>query len=180
MTACRRRLLRAAVCLAATSLTACTTTPRHSAPLLSGRLALKVDAGEQRPAQSLSASFELQGQADAGRLRLLSPLGQVLADARWDPHGALLVTRDGLHRHASLADLSLAALGEDVPLQALPDWLSGRPWPGSPHETAPEGSDEGFEQLGWRIFLQGWREQGIWRAERAQSPHIVLRVRLDR
>lgn len=72
----------------------------------SGRLALRIEAGPGRPAQSLAAAFELRGDGREGELRLLSPLGTLLVSARWGPGLALLVTGKGERRYASLDELS--------------------------------------------------------------------------
>jgi outer membrane lipoprotein LolB len=143
--------------------------------LLQGRLAVKVAAYGEQPARSDSAAFELRGGADGGELRLSTPLGSLLAVASWAPGVAELVTPQGRSRFESLAELSRRAVGEDLPLQALPDWLQGRPWPGATHRAAPQG----FEQLGWRIDLARHAE-GLLLATRAEAPVVEMRVRLDR
>jgi len=171
----KRRL--AALLAAAALLGGCATPPPASVdggPVTSGRLSLRVDAAAERPAQGVTAAFELQGDAERGELRLLSPLGGMLAAARWAPGQALLDTPAGRQGFASLDELSLQALGEVLPLAALPDWLAGRPWPGATHLPAPDG----FEQLGWRVDLAK-RAEGWVLARRAAAPAVVLRVRLD-
>ena len=96
-------------------------------------MSLRVDASATRMAQNLSAAFELRGDAEAGELRLISPLGTSLAHARWAPGRVRLQTANGERSFDSLDDLAREALGETVPLAALPSWLGGRPWPGAPH-----------------------------------------------
>lgn len=144
------------------------------APWTSGRLLLRVDATPERLAQSLSAAFELRGSGQQGELRLLSPLGTVLAEAHWGPGVAELRTAQGEARFDSLDALARQALGEALPLAALPDWLAGRPWPGAPSQAFPGG----FEQLGWTLDLtrqqQGWIE-----ARRSAAPAVLLRARLE-
>ena len=133
-------------------LAACATPPPApgEAPWTSGRLIVRVDESAGQAAQSLSAAFELRGNGESGELRLNSPLG----------------TR--------VVQLSRQALGEALPLAALPDWIAGRPWPVAPHVMAAEG----FEQLGWSVRLarlaEGWIE-----ARRAAPPQVLVRVRLD-
>jgi outer membrane lipoprotein LolB len=61
-----------------------------------------------------------------------------------------------------------------VPLQALPHWLRGLPWPGAP---AP-ATGAGFEQLGWQLDLSR-RAEGFIIAVRARPPAVTLRIRLD-
>jgi outer membrane lipoprotein LolB len=161
--------------LAGLVLAACASTPPPpGSGITSGRLSLRVEATAQRSAQSLTAGFELQGSSERGELRLISPLGTQVAAARWSPGEAQLTTSDGTVRFAGLPELSRGALGEDVPLAALPDWLAGRPWPGAAHQVAPDG----FEQLGWQVNLAR-RAEGWVEARRAAPPAVTLRVRLE-
>ena len=167
----------AALLAAASLLGACATAPPVSVgggPVTSGRLSLRVEAAAERPAQGLTAAFELQGHSERGELRLLSPLGGTLAAARWAPGQALLDTPAGRQVFASLDELSLQTLGEVVPLAALPDWLAGRPWPGAAHQTGHSG----FAQLGWRVDLTR-RAEGWVVAQRNAPPAVALRIRLD-
>jgi len=170
----RRHLLGLALALA-TVLSGCATPPLDSASgWTSGRLVLRVAATPERASQGMSAAFELRGSGQRGELRLLSPLGTRLAEARWGPGLAVLNSAQGDMQFDSLDELSQQALGEALPLAALPDWLAGRPWPEAP-STAVTG---GFDQLGWRIDLarqaEGWIE-----ARRASPPAVELRVRLE-
>jgi len=149
------------------------TTPADAA-WTSGRLSVRVDAAGDAPARSVSAGFELRGDGERGELRLSTPLGTLLAAARWSPGEAVLSTPGRQTRFADLDALSREALGEVLPLQALPDWLGGRPWPGAP--SSPAG--EGFEQLGWRVNLAGHRD-GWVEAVRDAPPVVTLRARLE-
>lgn len=173
-----RRLAALWVAAAAVFVTACAT-PRPVSvdlgPVSSGRLSLRVEAAADRPAQGLTTAFELQGQAERGELRLLSPLGNQFAAARWAPGQALLETPAGSQAFSSLDELSLQVLGEVLPLAALPDWLAGRPWSGAAHRAGSTG----FEQLGWRVDLARQAEGWVL-AQRDTPPAVVLRIRLDR
>lgn len=139
-----------------------------------GRIGVSVEASAAQAAQGLSASFELRGTGERGELRLHTPLGMRLATARWAPGQAVLVQSDGEHAFASLDELARQALGESLPLSALPDWIAGRPWSGAPHETTPDG----FEQLGWRVVLAG-RAEGRIAATRRAPPAVRVRIHLD-
>ena len=161
-------------------LTGCATTPPPPAlaaadtPWTTGRMSVRVDASPARVAQNLSAAFELRGNGDTGELRLVSPLGTSLAHARWAPSWVRLQTADGERSFDNLNDLAREALGEALPLAALPDWLAGRPWPGAAHMPAAEG----FEQLGWQVQLTR-RAEGVVEARRAAAPAVLLRIKLD-
>jgi outer membrane lipoprotein LolB len=135
---------------------------------------MSVAATASQPERSLSAGFELQGSGEQGELRLSSPLGSLMAVARWSADAAVLSTGEGQTRYPGLDELSRRALGEVMPLAALPDWLSGRPWSGAPHQVA-EG---GFQQLGWDVVTARFAE-GRVDARRAAEPEVRVRVRLD-
>lgn len=147
---------------------------RHAASL-SGRLALSVAATPEHAAQSFNAAFELSGHAEQGGLDLSTPLGTVLATARWAPGEALLTLPQGQQRHSDLDALTRALLGEALPVTALFDWLRGRPWPGAPAETTATG----FTQIGWAVDLS--RFDAAWvHLHRSAAPEVTLRARLDR
>lgn len=156
-------------------LAACASTPPPGGmPWTTGRLSLQVQAQAGRPAQNLSAAFELRGDGRSGELRLQSPLGLRMATARWAPGMALLDSGQGEQAYESLAALSQQALGEVLPLQALTHWLAGRPWPEAP--ATPSAG--GFEQLGWQVSLAR-RSEGWIEAERMAPPVLRVRVKLD-
>ena len=140
-----------------------------------GRLSLQVQASPDRSSQSLSAAFELRGGATTGELRMLSPLGTLLVAASWNDKMATLSTPEGQRRFDNLDQLSQQALGETLPLAALPDWLAGKPWPQAAHQLQAEG----FEQLGWQITTNRMGEGWIT-ASRERPPRVNLRFKLDR
>jgi outer membrane lipoprotein LolB len=144
-----------------------------------GRLSVRIEASPQRIAQSISAAFELRGdaQAESGELRLNSPLGNRLATAIWAPGVARLITPEGEQSFASLDDLSRQALGENLPLVALPSWIQGRPWTGAAHQVGGDG----FDQLGWQINTRQQAEGRIEarRAASATAPAVWVRALLD-
>jgi outer membrane lipoprotein LolB len=75
-----------AALLAGAVLAGCATlqpvTPPASSESLSGRMSVKVDATPSAAARSVSATFELQGTPQDGRLDLSTPLGTTIAQAR--------------------------------------------------------------------------------------------------
>ncbi len=144
-------------------------------PWTSGRLSVQVAADPSNAVRNLSASFDLRGDDQSGELRLSSPLGSLMAAARWVPGRAVLETSQGTVDYPDLESLAREALGEPLPLQALPDWVAGRAWQGASSQTL----DTGFEQLGWRVNLVGF-SNGQIDAERMTAPIVKLRVRLDK
>ena len=87
-----------------------------------GRIGVKVT--EPQP-QSFSANFELDGEADQGSLRLLTPLGTTLALMQWVPGSAILSTTGEPRAFDSLTKMTQGTLGFDLPIAALLDWLRG-------------------------------------------------------
>ncbi len=149
-----------------------------STDLVFGRLAVQVDATGDRPASSISAGFELRGDAESGELRLNSPLGTTLAAVYWGPDAVRLVTPQGEQTFADLDALSRTAFGETLPLRALPDWLHGRPWPGGGEPARALQTGPGFTQLGWTVELAQF-DQGRLLAWRSAPPTVRLRAVLD-
>ena len=154
-------------------LAGCATVPR-SAPDLSGRLALRIEAHQGAAARVVSVQFELRGDAQAGDLQLTTPLGGVAAQAHWQPGAAALITSDGTRRFADLDSLAEELLGQPLPLAALIDWLRGRPWAGA----ASTSRDGGFDQLGWRIDLSRIADGWVM-ASRDSAPALTVRARLE-
>lgn len=161
-------------------LAGCASLPEERpADLLSGRIAVRIDPQEPGGAvRANSAAFELLGSPQAGELRLSSPLGSLLAVARWQGGRATLQARGETRHYDTLQALGREMLGEDVPVAALFDWLRGRPWSDAPAWEWPEGP--GFEQLGWRVNLGRAAQEGLVVATRAAAPVVTVRARIDR
>ncbi|MBX3622245.1 MAG: outer membrane lipoprotein LolB [Rhizobacter sp.] len=144
---------------------------------ISGKLSVRVEASESAPARSESGDFELKGNPADGQLNLSSPLGTVMAQARWSGQRAWLTTAQGETAYPDLETLSQEMLGERLPVEALFDWLHGRPWAGAP--SRPAADIAGFEQLGWAVDLTRFGE-GWVSARRAHPPAVLVRARVDR
>lgn len=157
-------------------LVGCASAPPGAAPAqwTVGRMSVRIDAFAGAPARSVAADFELRGDATTGELRLSGPLGAQLAVARWSPADAVLSAADGERRFADLDALAREALGEALPLAALPDWLAGRPL----SSTSSRATTDGFEQLGWQVVLTR-RAEGWIEARRDAPPAVTVRVKLD-
>jgi outer membrane lipoprotein LolB len=143
---------------------------------LSGRLSLRIETFGMQPARTLTAAFDLRGDPRAGALGLSSPLGSMLAQARWSPAEVVLVTPQGTRSFADLDALTREALGESVPIGAWFDWLRGRPWPDAP--SAPAAS--GFTQLGWNVDLSRFVDGAVTATRETPAPAVTARIRLDR
>ena len=167
--------------LASLLLAGCATVPKPegAAPALAGRLSVRIEATPDLAARNLSAGFELRGNAEQGELDLSSPLGSVLAQARWAPGSVVLATPQGERAFIDLDALTREALGESVPVRALFDWLRGRPWPGAPSMATQAPAEPGFSQLGWTVNLTRFDEAWV-AARRDTAPAVQVRARLER
>ena len=152
----------------ALGLAGCAQPVRTSAPVgptassWSGRLALQVEDNSTQP---VSAGFELRGNAEAGEMTLLNPLGGTLAALVWAPGTATLRSSSGPARQfESLEALAAHVTGTPIPVAALFDWLAGI-------DTPVPGWQADLSQL----------SQGRVRARRLQPlPVADLRLALDR
>lgn len=177
----KRIVSSAALFLAAVLLSGCASVVRQPPPVvaegdvaLSGRLSVTV-AGGAGKATGGAAGFQLSGNPAAGQLDLISPLGTLAARASWGAGAVSLQTPEDERRFEDLDALTRELLGEAIPVAALFDWLSGKPWPQAASVTTPQG----FEQLGWQIDLARFSE-GLIVAVRRADPVVTLRARLDR
>ena len=142
-----------------------------------GRLSVKVEPTAAAPARSLAASFDLRGSASTGTLGLSTPLGSMLAEARWQPGSVVLVTPQGTRRFDDLESLTREVLGESVPIEAWFDWLHGRPWPGA--ASTPQASGGGFSQLGWAVDLSRFSAGAVAASRQEPQPPVAVRIQLD-
>ena len=150
-----------------------------AAEVLSGRLAVRVEGVGNAAPRSMSAAFELEGDPAEGRFGLVTPLGTMVAQARWQPGQVVLATPQGETRYADLDSLTREMLGESLPVAALFDWLRGRPWAGATSVATKPPAETGFEQLGWSVSLARFDEAWV-SARREQAPVVTVRAKLDR
>jgi outer membrane lipoprotein LolB len=174
-----RRFL--AACATALLCTGCASVaplgPGTGSDAISGRLALRVEAAGTEPARSFSAAFDLRGDAQSGALGLSTPLGSMLAQARWQRGEVVLMTPQGTRRFADLDALTREVLGESVPIEAWFDWLRGRPWPAT--ASAPAAGSAGFEQLGWSVDLARFADGAVSATRVRPPPTVTVRIQLD-
>lgn len=144
-----------------------------------GQMSVKLEAHAGLAADGTTFSFVLAlSDADTGQLALMTPMGTQVAQVDWSAQGAQLHDGQGRRDYADLDSLSLALMGEVLPLRALPHWLDGQPdptLPATPLET-------GFDQAGWRVDLSQF-DQARLRATRAATDvqrGIQIRARLTR
>ncbi len=151
--------------------------PNTGSDSISGRLALRVEAIGAEPARAFSAAFDLRGDAESGALGLSTPLGSMLAQARWGRGEVVLMTPQGTRRFADLDALTREVLGESVPIEAWFDWLRGRPWPAT--TSAATMGSAGFEQLGWSVDLARFADGAVLATRTRPLPAVTVRIQLD-
>jgi len=166
----RRTVVGALILLGAscgTFLGGCASTPAPTAGgaaaagQWTGRMALQIQ-GE--PPQNFAALFDLRGNAQAGELRLTSPIGNTLGLARWSPGEAILQDGSKSRRFDSADDLLRAATGAAIPLDALFGWLAGQ------DRAVP----------GWRADLRQYDAGRINATRESPQPRADLRGIIDR
>ena len=174
----RERLCAVACALVVSACTTVPPAPSYGGEVLSGRLALRVEPFGNDAPRAFSAAFDLRGDARAGTLGLATPIGTMLAEARWSPAEVVLITPQGTRRFADLETLTREALGESVPIEAWFDWLRGRPWPGAPSEAS--AAAPGFVQLGWQVDLANFAQGSVAATRERPAPAVTVRIHLDR
>lgn len=133
-----------------------------------GRLSVLVasdSVAETEQPKSFIASFDLSGNAEAGELLLLSPLGSTIARLFWQPGRATLQQGGQERVYNSLDELAELAMGTPLPVAVLFAWLHGQPQ----------------EADGWKADLSRLKKDGRLTARRlTPSPAAELRVVLER
>ncbi|MBS7807843.1 lipoprotein insertase outer membrane protein LolB [Variovorax sp. PCZ-1] len=133
----------------------------------SGRLSLVIEptATSNELQQSFSGSFELRGNANIGELDLLTPLGQIVMQLRWQPDNAMIIRGSQRQLFANAQDLIQQATGASLSLEQLFAWLQGK--------DAPVSSGE------WQVDLSA-HANGRIMARRATPTPAVLRIALEK
>lgn len=127
----RRKILLSGLCSATFGITGCAIAPKvtdfdSTSSIWRGRLAVRVEADESnRFGHSLTAGFELTGNAIEGELTLYTPIGGTAAVLTWSKIDATLFSQSERRHFPSLKALIEQAIGTDVPVEALFAWLAG-------------------------------------------------------
>jgi outer membrane lipoprotein LolB len=146
---------------------------KDSAPeSYAGRISLVIEpdahATSAQP-QAFSGSFELRGSVQMGELDLLTPLGQIAAQLRWQSDQAVLIRGNDRQTFSSAQALLQQATGASISLEQLFAWLRGSHR--DEHLSAPQAGD-------WQVDLSA-RAQGRIIARRSQPTPAVLRILLE-
>jgi len=140
-------------------------------------------------------NLQVQKEAFPGRVRwqhapamdqlwFYSPVGNAVAHLRQDGDGAWLMTAEGReHRADDLRELAFEVLGWDLPLQALPYWVRGVPWPQADALDAQrdgQGRLKRLEQGGWQVTYLAWGASGLPVKLDLLGERLRLRLVVDR
>ncbi len=141
------------------------TTPESISSLWRGRLAIRVEPDEaDRLGRSISAGFELTGNATEGGLTLYTPIGGTAAVLTWSKLDASLLSQSELRYFPSLEALIEQAVGTNLPVEALFAWLAG----------TNASAD------GWTADLTNHASGRITANRAKPSPSAELRIVLER
>ena len=70
------------------------------------------------------------------------------------------------------------AIGDQLPLPAMFDWLGGQPWPFAPVQRSSDAGS--FDQLGWHVDVSQLADNRLIDAQRPEpAPTLHVRVKLD-
>ena len=146
---------------------------------LTGRVAVKM---EQR---GYSAKLIWRHAAAGDRLRLLSPVGSVIAEIEADASGAMLTTGDKkVYRSSDVQALTREVLGWDLPLEGLQHWVLGRAEPVLPVQAEQRdvrGRLTRLTQNDWRISFLAYAGDSALPARMALAyDRLSLRLIIDR
>lgn len=146
----------------------------------SGRLSLRVHQPDTGATDGGTLLFEFEGHSDEGALTLQTVIGTAVAEVRWNPQGAEVVTPRGRRAGQTLDEVATALLGQALPLAAILQWVRAEPWPLAPHQRHTQG----FDQLGWSVSLEAWHERVVTarrpaNLDRRNDLDITVRARLD-
>lgn len=146
---------------------------------LTGRVAVKM---EQR---GYSAKLSWRHAAAGDRLRLLSPVGSVIAEIEADSSGAMLTTGDKkVYRSGDVQALTREVLGWDLPLEGLQHWVVGRAEPVLPVQAEQRdvrGRLTTLTQNDWRISFLAYAGDSALPARMALAyDRLSLRLIIDR
>jgi outer membrane lipoprotein LolB len=143
------------------------TEPADFISRFAGRISLVFDDPEQGSPSSFSGAFELRGHARTGELDLLTPLGSIAAQLKWQPGQALLIQAGQTRNFASADELISQATGTTISAQQLFDWMQGK----SNATSASSSSD-------WLVDLSRYVDGRIT-AKRTGQQAATLRIILE-
>ena len=128
---------------------------------LDARLSIHVERYNQA-AQQASGQLLWRHLEGGDQIRVLSPLGQIMAELRSGPDGVVATLANGRQFQATtLNELVAQSLGYALPLESLSDWLAGR---GSARATVVRDDQQRPVAL----------QDGLWRVSYRYAEGSVL------
>ncbi len=169
---------RAVASLAAALLAACASLPPPTeAPTfeLSGRVAVRYGK------EAASGRAEWRHAATTDDLVISNPIGQGIASIQRRNGDYVLQTAEGKRYEARDPErLTEEALGWQLPLAGLPDWVRGRAMPDVAADTRYEGNRLAeLRQLGWTIEYLEYGENGLPRRMRLTRGDLDIRLAVE-
>jgi outer membrane lipoprotein LolB len=156
---------------------------------LSGRLSVNYQK-EGRP-ESLTGNFNWSQRPGRIDVSVASPLGQTIAAISVTPQAATLTQADRAPRVAKDIDtLSAQALGWQLPVSGLRDWLQGYATDAEGKRFAASPANNSvFTRDGWRLRFISWQDENAPHpkprridAERGATPtsdELAIRIVVD-
>lgn len=141
---------------------------------LSGRLAVRY--GEE----AFTGNLAWRHAGSADELLITSSLGAGVARLVRDGGGIVLTTAEPReYRGRDAQTLTEEVLGFRVPVEALADWVRGRPGPQARRvQYGDDGRPLALEQDGWRVEYLEYRE-GLPARMRLTYPGVELRLAIS-
>lgn len=181
----------------AATVAGCATAPANRATVgayretidLSGRLL--VNYRKDGSPQSVNGHFDWAQRPGRVDVSLASPLGQTMAQISVTPQEATLTLANQPPRVASDIDtLTFQALGWELPVSALRDWLQGYATDAQGNRFAASPANNSvFTRDGWRLRFVDWQDENAAQprpsrifAERGtmgNSDELAIRIYID-
>jgi outer membrane lipoprotein LolB len=156
---------------------------------LSGRLSVNYQR-EGRP-ESLTGNFNWSQRPGRIDVSLASPLGQTIATINVTPQSATLTQSGRAPRVAQDIDtLSAQALGWELPVAGLRDWLQGYATDAQGKRFAASPANNSvFTRDGWRLRFVSWQDEAAAhpaprridaeRSATANADDLAIRIVID-
>lgn len=97
-------------------------------------------------------------------MELTTSLGTTVARMQWNAEGAELQASGSTRAYPSLAELTLATMGAELPVDALFQWLRG----------------QAASSAGWESDLSQWDAGRITAQRLSPEPRVDLKILLER
>ena len=148
----------------------------------SGRISLVTEPdvnASNAASTTFSGSFELRGNAQFGELDLLTPLGQVAAQMRWQPAGASLRSGGETRYFSSASAMLEQATGAALSPDMLMAWLQGDQAANAVASASDPATGTVSSAALWQVDLSRHSEGRIIAKRLHPAPVATLRIILE-